>query len=90
MSNVLMPLNIGQINKFTPKDKLYRKSDGQGLYIEIAKSGTKTWLHRFKYRSKSTMRTLGKFPEMSPPKAREILYEDKKLLNQGINPVTMQ
>jgi len=83
-----MPLNISQINKFNPKDKLYRKSDGQGLYIEIAKSGTKTWLHRFKYRGKSTMRTLGKFPEMSPPKAREILYEDKKLLNQGINPLS--
>ena len=81
-----MPLNIGEIKKLTPKDKLYRKSDGNGLYIEIAKSGTKTWLHRFKYRGKSTMRTLGKFPELSPPKARELLYEDKKLLNEGINP----
>jgi len=81
-----MPLNIGEIKKLTPKDKLYRKSDGNGLYIEIAKSGTKTWLHRFKYRGKSTMRTLGKFPELSPPKAREMLYEDKKLLNEGINP----
>jgi len=81
-----MPLNIGEIKKLTPKDKLYRKSDGNGLYIEIAKSGTKTWLHRFKYRGKSTMKTLGKFPELSPPKARELLYEDKKLLNEGINP----
>ena len=83
-----MSLTIGQINKLTPKDKLYRKSDGKGLYIEIAVSGTKTWLHRFKYRGKSTMRTLGKFPEISPPKARELLYEDKKFLNLGINPLS--
>jgi len=34
------------------------------------------------------MRTLGKFPEISPPKARELLYEDKKFLNQGINPLS--
>jgi len=83
-----MSLTIGQINKRNPKDKLYRKYDGKGLYIEIAVSGTKTWLHRFKYRGKSTMRTLGKFPEISPPKARELLYEDKKFLNQGINPLS--
>jgi len=83
-----MSLKIGQINKFIPREKLYRKSDGKGLYIEIAKSGTKTWLHRFKYRGKSTMRTLGKFPDVSPAKARELLYEDKKLLNQGINPLS--
>ena len=35
-----MSPTISQINKLTPKDKLYRKSDVKGLYIEIAVSGT--------------------------------------------------
>jgi len=81
-----MSLTISQINKFTPRKRLYRKSDGRGLYIEIAVSGSKIWQHRFKYRGGSTMHTLGHFPEVSISKARELLYEDKKLLNEGINP----
>ena len=81
-----MSLTISQIKKFTPRKRLYRKSDGRGLYIEIAVSGSKIWQHRFKYRGGSTMHTLGHFPEVSISKARELLYEDKKLLNEGINP----
>jgi len=81
-----MSLTISQINKLAPKDRLYRKLDGRGLYLEVAVSGSKIWVHRFKYRGSSTMHTLGHFPEMSPAKAREKLYEDKNLLNEGINP----
>ena len=81
-----MSLTIGQINKLTPRKKLYRECDGKGLYLEVAVSGSKIWQHRFKYQGGSTMHTLGHFPEMSPAKAREKLYEDKKLLSEGINP----
>ena len=37
-----MKLNKTLINSYKPRSNLYRKLDGHGLYIEIAKSGTKT------------------------------------------------
>jgi len=60
-----MPLTLTQIHNLKAKDKLYRLLDGHGLYLEVAKSGTKTWIHRYRFNQKATMRTLGHFPEMS-------------------------
>jgi len=82
----LMPLTLTQIHNLKAKDKLYRLLDGHGLYLEVAKSGTKTWIHRYRFNQKATMRTLGHFPEMSINEAREVLYQDKSLLTEGINP----
>jgi len=81
-----MPLTHAQIQRMKPQKKLYRKRDNHGLYIEVAISGTKTWLHRYSYDGKYTMRRIGHFPDMGLPEAREKLYEDKKLLRKGVNP----
>jgi len=82
-----MALTVTEIKNFRPKEKLYRKLDAHGLMIEVAKSGSKKWIHRYSFNTKSTMRTLGHFPDMTLTEAREALFEDKKLLRQGINPI---
>ena len=84
---LIMKLNKTLINSYKPRSTLYRKLDGHGLYIEIAKSGTKTWIHRYSFESRPTMRILGHYPDISIAKARELLHEDKKLLRQKINPM---
>ena len=83
-----MPLNETQIKNFKPKDKVYRKLDGNGLYLEVAISGTKSWIHRYPFNNKSTMRVIGHYDNksMSLLSAREELLDDKKLLREGINP----
>jgi len=81
-----MSLTVSQIHKFAPKERVYRKGDGHGLWLEVAVKGTKRWMHRYRFNGGWTMRTLGLFPEMQPSKAREILYQDKMLLKRGINP----
>jgi integrase len=75
-----------QVRNLKPKDKLYRKADSHGLTIEIAVSGSKIWLHRYRYNSKSTMITLGHYPEMSLLDARQARDANKQLLKKGINP----
>jgi len=75
-----------QIKNLKPKDKLYRKADSHGLTIEIAISGSKIWLHRYRYNNKSTMMTLGHYPEMSLLDARQARDANKQLLKKGINP----
>ena len=75
-----------QVRNLKPKDKLYRKADSHGLTIEIAVSGSKIWLHRYRYNSKSTMITLGHYPEMSLLDARQARDANKQLLKKGIKP----
>lgn len=83
-----MPLNNTQVKNFKPKAKLYRKLDRDGLYIEVAVSGTKSWIHRYSFNNKPTMRVLGRYDEkdMSLSKAREMLLTDKRLIRAGVNP----
>jgi len=81
-----MPLTNTQIKNLKPKKKISRKLDGNGLYIEVAVSGTKTWIHRYSFNKKSTMRVLGHYDDMSLENARIELIDDKKLLRKGINP----
>ena len=75
-----------QIRNLKPKDKLYRIADSHGLAIEIAISGSKIWMHRYRYENKSTMMTLGHYPEMSLLDARQARDANKQLLKKGINP----
>ncbi len=75
-----------QIRNLKPKDKLYRKADSHGLTIEVAVSGSKIWLHRYRYNNKSTMMTLGHYPAMLLLDARQARDANKQLLKQNINP----
>jgi len=79
-------LNDVQVKNLKPKDKLYRKADSHGLAIEIAVSGSKIWIHRYRYQKKATMMVLGHYPDMSLLSARQSRDANKQLLNKGINP----
>ena len=70
-----MKLNNSIIKSLKPKAKLYRKLDGQGLYLEVAKSGSKIWLHRYSYRGDAKLRVLGHYPDLSISEAREKLSD---------------
>ena len=81
-----MPLTNTQVKNLKAKKKVIRTLDGNGLYIEVAVSGTKTWIHRYSFNKKSTMRVLGHYDDMSLEDARIELIDDKKLLRKGANP----
>lgn len=64
-------LNHTKIKRLRPKEKMYRVIDGDGLYIEVKPNGGKYW--RWRYRKadgKSTMASLGKWPEVDIETAR--------------------
>ena len=75
-----------QIKGFKPQVKLYRKADSHGLALEVATSGSKIWIHRYRFNKKATMMTLGHYPEMSLLDARQARDANKQLLNKQINP----
>jgi integrase len=68
------------------KSGRYGEADSNGLTIYIYDKGSKTWVHRYRYNSKSQTMTLGHYPSMSLLDARQARDANRQLINQGINP----
>jgi len=66
-----------------------RYSDGSGLYIEVTKNETKSWLFRFQLNGKRSTAGLGPYHSKSNTlaMARAKAVEYKALINKGINPI---
>lgn len=70
----------------SPSSNILR--DGEGLYIEISRTGAKTWRITFKNpnNNKENIYTIGKYPTISLSAARAEKQTIKELLRKGINP----
>ena len=79
-------LTVKQIDAAKPKEKPYRISDGNGLYLYIPASGKKVWQLRYQFEGKEKIHTVGKYPEIGPADARNIAFEVKRDLAIGLNP----
>lgn len=66
-------------------------SDGQGLYLQVMPSGTKSWVLRFMLNSRSRAMGLGSFGDgpdrVSLAGAREAAAKARALLKKGIDPI---
>ena len=65
-----------------------RYADGNGLYLEVTKAGTKTWLFRYQLNGKRTQLGLGSYNKKtnSLAQARRAALDKKLLVAQGIHP----
>lgn len=61
-------------------------TDGDGLYLYIATSGTKTWRFDYRFNGKRYTLTIGKYPLVSLAEARIKRSEAKKKLLDGNDP----
>jgi integrase len=75
-----------KIKNLKAKNKVYRLLDYQGLYLEVAVSGSKNWVHRYTLNKRSTMTIIGYYPTMSLAEARQAKDKNKALMKQGIDP----
>ncbi|MEO1858783.1 MAG: integrase arm-type DNA-binding domain-containing protein [Verrucomicrobiales bacterium] len=81
-----MKLTTKIIEKSTAKAKLYRLTDGKGMYLLITKSGSKLWRLDYTLNNKRNTHALGVFPDVTLIEARALLSEAKKLISDGIDP----
>lgn len=87
MARLVKPLTVTQIESSQPNSKDYTLCDGDGLYLRIRKSGTKTWI--FQYKNKQGSRvvvTIGNYPQCKLAFAREKRREYLTLQAEGIDP----
>jgi len=85
-----MKLTDLAIKKAKPKDKPYKLSDGDGLYLLIHPNGGRYW--RFKYRAngKEKLLAFGTYPEVSLSDAREKRLANRKLVAAEKDPAALK
>ena len=87
MSRSTTPLSDTEIKKSKIKDKTYKLSDGQGLYLVVKDNGTKFFRYDYTFQNKRKSMSFGTYPEISLKDARIKRDETRKLLLEDIDPI---
>jgi integrase len=76
-------LNNKKIDAAKPKEKLYKLSDGHGLYLIVLPSGVKSWRAYPKIDGKPQTKTFGQYPRVSIAEARQLHQKHKDEIASG-------
>ncbi len=87
MPKVVKPLTDKEIKASKPKEKEYKLSDGQSLYLVVKTNGTKFFRYDFTFENKRKSMSFGVYPETSLSEARILRDKTRELLKQNINPI---
>ena len=68
------------------KDKPYKLTDGQGLYLQVTPAGGKWWRFKYRFDGKEKLISFGTYPEVSLADARDKRVDARKQVAAGINP----
>ena len=80
-------LNDTQCRAAKAKERPYKLTDGNGLYLEIKPSGAKAWRYRFELGGKESVYAIGDYPQVGLSDARKERERARELVKQGISPV---
>jgi len=75
-----------EISNLLGREKPYRVSDGEGLYLEVKTDGSKYWRLAYRYAGKQKTLALGVYPKVGAKKARQAKANAKALLDNNIDP----
>jgi integrase len=82
-----MPLKDVEIRALKVRDRIYKRTDERGLYLEVHPSGSKLWRLKFAHLGKDKRLALGRYPEVGLAEARRRRDEARQKLRDGIDPV---
>ncbi len=82
------PLTDSAIKTAKPKDKAYKLTDGQGLYLEVMPTGSKLWRLKYRFAGKENRLAVGAYPTVPLQQARQRRDEARVQLANGIDPGT--
>ena len=81
-----------QVNKLTDRSARNLQipgyhGDGNGLYLQVTRGGSRSWIFRFKLRGRCRDMGLGSLLDVSLADARALCREAKRTLALGIDPI---
>lgn len=82
-----MALKALEVKAFKAQNKVYRKTDEKGLYLEIRPSGSKLWFLKYRVDGKEKRLGLGPWPELSLADARARRDEARATVQAGGDPL---
>jgi integrase len=81
-----MPLTDVAIRNARVKEKSYKMSDMQGLFLLISPSGSKLWRMKYHFKGVEKKLSLGEYPRVTLRDARKQRDQARDLLAQGKDP----
>ena len=81
-----MSLSDAKVRNAQPQTKPYKISDGEGMFLLVATSGSKYWRFKYLFAGKEKLLAFGVYPEVSLGDARERRAQARKILAAGNDP----
>lgn len=81
-----MPLSDAKIRSLKSREKAYKVSDFEGLYVLVKPSGSKLWQFKYRMFGKERLLSIGIYPEVSLAQARKAKESARTLVAGGIDP----
>lgn len=81
-----MSLNARQVDTIKPKEKIFKLTDGGGLYLQVNPNGSKYWRMKYRYAGKEKKLSFGIYPDISLAEARTKRDEARKVLANDKDP----
>ncbi|MAD74115.1 MAG: integrase [Rheinheimera sp.] len=85
-----MALTHTAVTNAKPKDKMYKLTDGGGLYLQIKPTGYKCFKYDYRLNGERGTYTIGSYPEFSLKDAREEHRKAREMVAKGIAPITIK
>jgi integrase len=81
-----MPLTDTACRNAKAKEKPYKLTDSEGMYLEVMPNGSKYWRLKYRHLGKEKRLAFGVYPDVGLSDAREKRLQARKLLSNGTDP----
>src|SRR3974390_3160369 len=85
-----MQLSDKAIRALKPKEKPYKATDGQGLYMLVTTKGSRLWRFDYPFQGKPPTLRFGMYPGIGLADARTKLAAARQVLAQGRDPASVK
>lgn len=75
-----------ELRRLKPRDRVYKRGDEHGLFIEVHPNGSKLWRLKYRHLGRDKRIALGSYPEVGLAEARRKRDEARQKLRDGIDP----
>lgn len=82
-----MPLTDIAIRALDAQEKVYKRADDRGLYLEVHPNGSKLWRYKYRHQGKDKRLALGRYPEVGLADARRKRDEARLKVVDGVDPL---
>lgn len=81
-----VPLSDIQIRNLKPREKSYKVSDFEGLFVLVKVNGSKLWQFKYRMDGKERLYSIGVYPDVSLAQARKAKEAARANVAAGIDP----